>query len=312
MKQNTFTLALMFTGIIGIGQICAQTPGQPAVPAPPAPPEAPKLSEKEAFTIGAYILGYQQGRGMHGAGFKEGEFNTDELMKGLVDGLKGKDSAIPEDKVAAAMQILQGLVQERAKKKAEEKLAAGKAFLEKNAKREGVKTTASGLQYEVIKKGGERKYVAPADGSPDFGTKFLIHYKGTLLDGEEFDSSAKHSPDGSPSEFTLRVVPGFAEALKMIPVGAKWKIYLPSELGYGANPNGPGGPNSVLIFELELVDIKSAPQAPPVPPGVIRPQPARPDGASATTPPVPVPAEPKPAEPKPEEKEKTEKKEKAE
>ena len=95
-----------------------------------------------------------------------------------------------------------------------------------------------------------------------------------------FDSSAKHNPDGKPAEFTLQVVPGFAEALKTMPVGAKWKIYLPSALGYGPSPRVPGGPNSVLIFEIELVDIKSAPAVPK---------------ASATTPPVPVPVPTKPA-----------------
>lgn len=129
----------------------------------------------------------------------------------------------------------------------------------------------------------------------------MVHYKGTLVDGTEFDSSAKHNKDGSPAEFTLGVVPGFREALTTMPVGAKWKIFLPSELGYGASPRGPGGPNSVLIFEVELVDIKSAPTPAPAPPRAA-PAPPRPK-ATATTPPVRVP----PAPPKP-----NNKKEKAE
>ena len=275
MKNKYIITALAFAGIIGAGPLGAQAPGQPPV-APPATPKAPELSEKEAFVIVSYVLGHQQGRGLHGAGFKESEFSTEELMKGLVAGMKGEDSAIPEDKMRAAMQMLQGIAQKRAQEKQKVKLAENKKFLEENGKREGVTTTASGLQYEVLKKGGDRKYVAPTDGKPDMGTKFLLHYKGTLIDGTEFDSSSKHQPDGAPVEFTLQVVPGFAEALTTMPVGAKWKIFLPSELGYGPSPRAPGGPDSVLIFEIELVDIKSPPAKP-----------------TAVTPPVPVPAPPK-------------------
>lgn len=299
MKNNYIITALTAAGIACVGTVSAQTPGQAPPPAPPAPPAAPKLTEKEAFAIGSYVLGFQQGQGLNGAGFSDKEFSTEELMKGLMAGLKGEKSAISEEKMRAAMQMLQSLAQQRAKEKAQKKIAENKTFLEENGKREGVTTTASGLQYEVMKKGGERKYVAPADGARDTTTKFLVHYKGMLKDGEEFDSSAKHNPDGKPAEFTLGVVPGFAEALKTMPVGAKWKIFLPSELGYGASPRGPGGPNSLLIFEVELVDIKSAPK-PPAPPAAQPRPPARPK-ASATTPPVRVPAPPKPAD-KPKEK----------
>ncbi|MFK7910956.1 MAG: FKBP-type peptidyl-prolyl cis-trans isomerase N-terminal domain-containing protein [Akkermansiaceae bacterium] len=293
MKKKYTTITLALAGIISAGQVCAQAPAQPAPGAPPVKPAAPTMSAKEAFTIGSYVLGHQQGQGLHGAGFGEKEFSADELMKGLMAGLKGEKSSIPEEKMRAAMQVLQGLARERQQKKAEQKLVDNKAFLESNGKREGVKTTASGLQYEVLKKGGDRKYVAPAGGGQDTGTKFILHYKGTLIDGEEFDSSIKHQPDGKPAEFGLGVVPGFAEALKMMPVGAKWKVFIPSALGYGASPRGPGGPNSLLIFEIELVDIKAAPATPPAPPQV-QPGPPRPK-ASATTPPVRVPAPPKPA-----------------
>ncbi len=290
MKTKYTSITLALAGIICAGQVCAQAP---APAAPPTQPAAPKMSEKEAFAIGSYVLGHQQGQGLHGAGFGEKEFNTEELMKGLMAGLKGEKPSIPEEKMRAAMQVLQGLARERAEQRAAKKLEDNKAFLEKNAKREGVKTTSSGLQYEVIKKGGDRKYVAPAGGAQDSGTKFILHYKGSLIDGEEFDSSIKHQPDGKPAEFTLQVVPGFAEALKMMPVGAKWKIFIPSALGYGASPRGPGGPNSVLIFEIELVDIKSAPATPPAPP-LIQPGPPTRPRASATTPPVRVPAQPNP------------------
>lgn len=282
--KNKYTIALAFAGIMSAGQLGAQVPGQPA----PAPPAAPKLTDKEAFTIGSYVLGYQQGRGMHGAGFNDSEFSTEELLKGLVAGLKGEESSIPEAKMRAAMEILQKMAQQRAEAKMREqfadKIKKNEEFLATNAKREGVKTTSSGLQYEVLTKGGDRKYVAPAGGAPDMGTKFVLHYKGTLIDGTEFDSSRnpQRNPEGKPVEFGLNVVPGFAEALKTMPVGAKWKVYLPSELGYRPEQRGPGGPFSVLIFEIELIDIKSAPAS--TGPGAVR--------ARATTPPVRVPAPP--------------------
>lgn len=286
MKTKHKYISLALAGIISAGQVCAQAPAPPSIPMPPA---APKISKEEAFKIGSYVLGHQQGQGLNGAGFGENEFNTDELLRGLMAGLKGEKPEIPEEKMRAAMQTLQGLAKDRADKLAQKKLADNKAFLDTNGKREGVKTTSSGLQYEIISKGGDRKYVAPAGGAQDTGTKFVLHYKGSLINGEEFDSSIKHQPDGKPAEFTLQVVPGFAEALKTMPVGAKWKIFIPSALGYGASPRGPGGPNSVLIFEIELIDIKSAPAAP-----TIQPSPAARARASATTPPVQVPAPPKP------------------
>lgn len=267
--------------------LLAQAPGQ-APATPPATPEAPKLDEKEAFMIVAYMLGHQQGKGLKGAGFGGDEINTDELLKGFKEGINGKDAPFDSAKSQAAFSMLQQLLVDR-------KLAKNKAFLDANAKREGVKTTSSGMQYEVLKKGGDRKYVAPPNGAQDNGTKFKLHYKGTLINGDEFDTSMNpvRNPEGKPVEFGLAVVPGFAEALKMMPVGAKWKIYLPSELGYGKSPRGPGGPDSVLIFEIELFDIIAAPATPPAPAGGagIAPQaPARPK-ASATTPPVRVPAQ---------------------
>ena len=144
-------IALASVGIIGAGLVCAQEPGKPpAPPVAPAPAETPKLTEKEAFAIGSYVLGYQQGRGMHGAGFKENEFSTEELMRGLAKGLKGEEADIPEEKMRAAMQMLQELAQKRSEEKEKakyaDKIAKNKEFLEKNGKREGVKTTASGLQ----------------------------------------------------------------------------------------------------------------------------------------------------------------------
>ncbi len=133
----------------------------------------------------------------------------------------------------------------------------GKKFLEENAKREGVVTLPSGLQYEVINKGGESKYAAPKEGDPE--KQFMVNYKGTLIDGTEFDAS----PEGSPVPMTLEVIAGFKEALTLMPVGAKWKLFIPSGLAYGEERRSAEiAPNTALIFELELVEIKDAPAAP--------------------------------------------------
>jgi FKBP-type peptidyl-prolyl cis-trans isomerase len=124
----------------------------------------------------------------------------------------------------------------------------GEAFLAQNAKKEGVKTTASGLQYKVLKEG--------AGKSPQATDTVSVHYRGTLLDGTEFDSSIKR---GQPAEFPLnRVIPGWTEGVQLMKVGAKYQFTIPSKLAYGASgtPGGPIPPNATLIFEVELLAIK--------------------------------------------------------
>ena len=112
------------------------------------------------------------------------------------------------------------------------------------------------MQYEVLAKGGDEKYVAPKEGEPPADKQFLVNYKGTLIDGTEFDAS----PEGQPVPMTLQVVEGFKEALTTMPVGAKWKLFMPSDLAYGEERRSADiGPNSVLIFELELTKIEDAP-----------------------------------------------------
>ncbi|RYZ14619.1 MAG: FKBP-type peptidyl-prolyl cis-trans isomerase, partial [Myxococcaceae bacterium] len=157
-----------------------------------------------------------------------------------------------------AMEALGELLQGREKESAAKNLEAGKKFLEENGKRKEVTTTKSGLQYEVLAKGGEEKYVAPKEGEED-NKQFLVNYKGSLIDGTEFDAS----PAGETVPMTLGVIDGFKEALTTMPVGAKWKLFIPSELAYGEQRQGADiAPNSVLIFELELVKIEDAPAAP--------------------------------------------------
>ena len=292
MKKNNIISVIGVISLVGTGSLFAQdakpaTPPAPPKPAPAVPP-APKLTDAQVKTISSYALGLQSSRRFAGSGLTAEDMDTAGFVKGFLTGLKGDKPEYKDAEFQAAMETLGKIVQERQAKAAEANLAAGNAFLAKNGKRPGVTTTASGLQYEVLKKGGDKKYVAPANGAADRGTRFLVHYRGTLIDGTEFDKS----PEGQTIPMTLQVIPGFREALTTMPVGAKWKIYLPAKLAYGPRGSGPKiAPNSALIFELELVDIQAAPTPVPTPPTPPR-QRTRPR-ASAVTPPVQVPPRPK-------------------
>lgn len=292
MKNNHIVSVLGvigLTGLVGMSVLSAQTPAPPA-PAPVPAPVLPELSDAEIKEISSFLLGFQQGQQLGGNGLQATDVDNDALVKGFVEGLKGGIPSYPEEKLRAAMQALGKSVQDREAKKGQVNLAAGKAFLEKNGKLKGITTTASGLQYQVINKGTDKKYVAPAPGTQDSGTKFMVNYRGTLIDGTEFDKS----PEGRPIPMTLQVIPGFKEALTTMPVGSKWKLFIPSGLAYGPRAAGPKiGPNSALIFELELLEIQAAAPAPvPVPTPRLS-QPRQPK-ASAVTPPVQVPAPPQP------------------
>ena len=130
-------------------------------------------------------------------------------------------------------------------------LEKGSAFLAENSKKEGIKTTASGLQYEVLQSGN-------GESQPTASSTVRVHYHGTLIDGTVFDSSVER---GETISFPLnRVIPGWTEALQLMPQGSKWEIVIPSELAYGAGGQGPIPPSSTLIFEVELLEIK-APEA---------------------------------------------------
>ncbi|MFN3874508.1 MAG: FKBP-type peptidyl-prolyl cis-trans isomerase [Flavobacteriales bacterium] len=188
-----------------------------------------------------------------GANFKRnklGDVNVAALSMGLADAL---DSAAMMD-AKEVERVVQGymmkLQEERMKEeqaKGEENRLAGERFLAENGKRKEVVTTSSGLQYEVIKMGSGAK--------PTANDQVKVHYTGTLIDGTEFDSSVRR---GEPIVFPVGgVIRGWVEALQMMPVGSKWKLYIPSELGYGAQ-GAPGGKipaNSTLIFDVELLDI---------------------------------------------------------
>jgi FKBP-type peptidyl-prolyl cis-trans isomerase len=167
-------------------------------------------------------------------------------MEGIRDGMAGEESAVPQEELQAALQAFNSAVQGEAAARAEENAARGAEFLSENAEKEGVQVTESGLQYEVLREG--------EGPTPEATDQVSIHYQGTLMDGTQFDSSYDR---GEPAVFAVNgVIPGFSEGLQLMPVGSQYRFYIPSELGYG--PQGSGGaigPNSTLIFEVELLDI---------------------------------------------------------
>lgn len=245
------TLALGFLTLAS-----AQETAAPAAPAAPAEAPKPAIDPKVLKADSSYYLGWSSGRQFAEHGFTKEDMDTDAFLKGLLGAFDPK-SDIDAEKFKNTLQAVGDMLQEREKKKGEVNLEAGKKFFEENGKREGVITTKSGLQYEIIAKGGTEKYVAPKEGD-DTQKQFLVNYKGLHLDGTQFDTSV----EGEPAVMTLGVIDGIKEALTTMPVGAKWKVFVPSNLGYGEERNGDIAPNSSLIFEIELVKIEDAPASP--------------------------------------------------
>lgn len=207
-----------------------------------------KTDIKMSSTIDSvsYGLGVAIGNNLKNSGFDS--VKVDIMSQALKEVFEGKATMKQED----ADKIIQGYMAEKEKMKGQENVAKGKAFLEENKKKAGVQTTASGMQYIVMKEGTGSK--------PGLNDKVTTHYHGTLIDGTVFDSSVER---GQPASFPVSgVIPGWTEALQMMPVGSKWKLFLPSELAYGERgAGGKIGPNSVLVFEVELLSI-DAPDAP--------------------------------------------------
>lgn len=260
-------------GVMALGLIASSSAQTPKADAPakteattPAVevPAKPKLDPAVIKSDSSYALGFRTGGGFAQQFGKFGvgaeDLDGENFLKGFTAALKGEKPGLEEAKLQAAMEALGDMLQTREKATAAKNLEDGKKFLEENGKRKGVVTTKSGLQYEVITKGGDEKYVAPKEGDKDAAEKqFMVNYKGTLINGKEFDAS----PERQPVPMTLQVVEGFKEALTTMPVGSKWKIFMPSNLAYGEERRSADiGPNSVLIFDLELVKIQDAPAAP--------------------------------------------------
>lgn len=180
--------------------------------------------------------------------------NVDQVMAGLISVLKNQKlamnamdaNALVQSEVEKAQMAEQSRQEESLKEQFGDVIAAGDTFMAENAKREGVVTLPSGLQYEVVKEG---KGAIPTDTD-----QVKVHYHGTLISGEEFDSSVTR---GEPAVFGVtQVIAGWTEALKLMPVGSKWKLYVPYDLAYGAQDRGTIKPFSNLIFEVELLGIE--------------------------------------------------------
>ncbi|MEM9140831.1 MAG: FKBP-type peptidyl-prolyl cis-trans isomerase [Pseudomonadota bacterium] len=177
------------------------------------------------------------------------DLDIDALVLGLRDVLGGVDPKLTEDQIAAAMTELQNAMQASAVAAANKALADGQAFLEENKGKDGITTTESGLQYRVENAG---------DGdSPKATDTVSVHYEGRLLDGSVFDSSYER---GAPATFGVtQVIPGWTEALQLMKPGAKWEVWLPSDIAYGERgAGGDIGPNEVLNFTIELIEIAAA------------------------------------------------------
>ncbi|MBW8040698.1 MAG: FKBP-type peptidyl-prolyl cis-trans isomerase [Planctomycetes bacterium] len=194
----------------------------------------------------SYAIGVQLGQN-----FKSQRLDVklDLLTQGLKDSMADQQLALTQEEIVQVMtdlsQRMKTQQQERQKLNAAKNLATGKAFLEANKKRESIKVLPSGLQYKVIKEGTGK--------IPTAADKVKTNYRGTLIDGTEFDSSYKR---GKPAEFGVtRVIKGWTEALLLMKEGAKWELYIPANLAYGERGNRTIPGNSALIFEIELLEI---------------------------------------------------------
>lgn len=171
--------------------------------------------------------------------------SLDAVIAGIRDAFAGVTSQVPPEALNASFAVIRERMQAEAQRKAEAAAGEGKAFLAENAKREGVTTLASGLQYEVLTSGEGAK--------PSAQDQVRTHYHGTLIDGTVFDSSYQR---GQPAEFPVGgVIAGWTEALQLMGVGSKWRLYVPSELAYGAQGVGSIPPHSVLVFDVELLAV---------------------------------------------------------
>jgi FKBP-type peptidyl-prolyl cis-trans isomerase FklB len=206
-------------------------------------PELKDLKDKASYSIGLDL----------GTNFKRQQLdiNTDALAAGMKDAMMGNKPLLTDEQTKETIGEFQKQLMEKqtaANKEAATKNAAtGEKFLTENKTKQGIKTTASGLQYKVLKEG-----TGPVPKDTD---TVVTNYRGTLIDGKEFDSSYKR---GEPAEFPVnRVIKGWTEALLMMKVGSKYQLFVPASLAYGERGAGQDiGPNETLIFEVELVSIK--------------------------------------------------------
>lgn len=205
---------------------------------------APKADKDKV----SYSIGFGMGNNLKTQGV---DVDADKLTKGIKDGLSGAKPMMTQAEMDKTMADLRTKMMAQQQQKMQalgaKNKAEGEAFLAKNKTAPGVKTTASGLQYQVIKAGTGK--------TPKATDKVSVNYRGTLLDGKEFDSSYSR---GTPATFPVNgVIPGWTEALQLMKEGAKWKLFIPANLAYGEQgAGGVIGPNAVLVFDVELLKVE--------------------------------------------------------
>jgi FKBP-type peptidyl-prolyl cis-trans isomerase FkpA len=250
-------LAAALAAVFGVASAADEPAKKPAMTMTP-PPAAAAKDAKPPVAIDrnkiSYMVGMDIGRGL--TQIKD-DIDIKVVEQALEAVIKGEKTTMTQEE---ALQVRQAYMQQmQAKRVTEQKAAAeknkgeGSAFLAKNKSKSGVKTTATGLQYEVEKEGTGPK--------PKATDTVKVNYLGTKIDGTKFDSSYDR---GQPATFPLNgVIKGWSEGLQLMPVGSKYKLYVPADLAYGENAPGPIGPNATLIFEVELLGIEDAAAAKP-------------------------------------------------
>ena len=245
MKKYVLPLAL--AGVVALQACNQQPPGAADSAAEPAAPAVPALDTSEQRL--SYGIAYSLGQRMAA---EDLPLDQEAFTLGVSDALSGSEPRLSAEEMQAEMQAYQeqamAKVQEQQAMQAEMNEKTSTAFLEHTAAQEGVVVTESGLQYQILEAGD-----GPKPGPED---TVEVHYRGTLVNGEEFDSSYSR---GQPVTFGVgQVIPGWTEALQLMPVGSKWKLAIPSDLAYGAGGAGQMiGPNAALVFEVELLSIPS-------------------------------------------------------
>ena len=192
----------------------------------------------------SYIMGVRMSKMLQAQGMDKLE--PAAFAAGVTDAINGQPTQLTQEQMAEAMQAQQAAKQKAREEAGKAALAAGQQFMEENKAKPGVVTLESGLQYQEI--------TAGAGDSPKETDKVKVHYRGKLINGKQFDSSYDR---GQPATFGVKgVIPGFSEALMLMKPGSKWKVFIPSDLGYGARGAGSNiGPNETLVFDLELLEI---------------------------------------------------------
>ena len=238
-KLSALSLAVILTSGIFTGEQGMAQP--PAAAQPAAAPAAPASKGNIS-----YFLGFDFGSNLASRQINEQDLDTKELVAGLVDALAKKKPRLSEAEIDSVIESVNELIKKKILESAKSNLDRATKYLAENKTKDGVQTTKSGLQYKVVTAGSGKQ--------PTVSDTVTVHYEGKTIDGEIFDSSIQR---GQPAQFQVgQVVPGFGEALQRMKVGDKWIVTIPPDLGYGENGAGSSiGPNEVLIFQLELLEV---------------------------------------------------------